>query len=360
VHPAPRTPHPARRGFTLVEILVTITILGMMASMLLLAVQAANNSAKVAKTKATITKINHFIMLRYDSYRTRRLALNVVSYASKNYASGGTPTNTQVARARVNAIRDLMRMEMPDWWTDITTPPLLVDTSISGTPTTALSPSLTQRYLNAYKTALNLDPTDTASFQSAKLLYMIVMSDTEAAHEFASNEIGTVDGSGLPVFLDGWGNPIFFLRWPVGFLPIFHADTDLQSGDPVVDHDPFDPHGAMSNGPDSTLQTNNSNITSPPNKHPDSYYNANYAVYPLIYSAGPDGYTDIAVPNTPTISDQLTTNLDIDPYQTYQDSTTKQYLLVGQPHPGTGMNGKAQLNVLSHYDNIHNQRVEAK
>jgi len=72
MYPAPRTPHPTRRGFTLVEILVTITILGMMASMLLLAVQAANNSAKVAKTKATIAKINHFVMLRYDSYRTRR------------------------------------------------------------------------------------------------------------------------------------------------------------------------------------------------------------------------------------------------------------------------------------------------
>ena len=224
MYPAPRTPHPTRRGFTLVEILVTITILGMMASMLLLAVQAANNSAKVAKTKATIAKINHFVMLRYDSYRTRRLAINVINYVASNSAwypspSISNPAETlthQLARARVNAIRDLMRMEMPDRWTDIQPQgklnqvPLIYDPSVT-TPVAA--PSITQRYLNAYNSA---PTTPDLTFQSAQLLYMIVMSDSEAPHQFATNEIGTVDGSGLRVFLDGWGNPIFFLRWPAG------------------------------------------------------------------------------------------------------------------------------------------------
>jgi len=360
MYPAPRTPHPTRRGFTLVEILVTITILGMMASMLLLAVQAANNSAKVAKTKATIAKINHFVMLRYDSYRTRRLAINVINYVASNSAwypspSISNPAETlthQLARARVNAIRDLMRMEMPDRWTDIQPQgklnqvPLIYDPSVT-TPVAA--PSITQRYLNAYNSA---PTTPDLTFQSAQLLYMIVMSDSEAPHQFATNEIGTVDGSGLRVFLDGWGNPIFFLRWPAGFLPSVAADpkwgipaatcdTDLQTGDYVNDHDPFDPNRV------SPPYITHSGL--PP-------ISEAYAIYPLIYSAGPDGYADInpgsaangAVPYT-------LVNGDLNPY-----AADPRGHLVGRPNPSSGLNGKPQLSVLSHYDNIHNQHVEAK
>jgi hypothetical protein len=318
-------------------------------------------------------------MMRYDSYRTRRLTLNISSYVYNVSVStspsaphpswyslsrsAGSPTPTDMARARVNAIRDLMRMEMPDRWSDIATgstsnpvitTPLLLD------PNGGAAPALTQRYFNAYYVATRANPTDTALYSSAKLLYMIVMSDSEAAHEFAADEVGTVDGSGLPVFLDAWGNPIFYLRWPVGFLPSVYVpslgrnvacDTDLQTNatykDPqtgrtrFVAPDPFDPHGAFTD---------------------------DYAVFPLIYSAGPDGYTDINVgtdgagnslpyPWGPSgkPAGQLDQSGNFDPFNTDRGN-----LLAGQPNPSPGLHGAPPLGTVSHYDNIHNQHVEAK
>ena len=64
-------------GFTLVELLVTITIIGMLAGMMLGALQMARNSAREAATKATIAKLNSIIMQRYESYMTRRVPIQI-------------------------------------------------------------------------------------------------------------------------------------------------------------------------------------------------------------------------------------------------------------------------------------------
>jgi hypothetical protein len=352
--------------------------------MLLLATQAANTAAKIAKTKATISKINHFIMMRYDSYRTRRLALNIASYvtnptsynfSSKTYShpnwytntkSAGAPTPADMARARLNAIRDLMRMEMPDRWTDIAfvsssgapviTGPLLVDPALSqmSPPPVPAPPVLTQRYFNALLQGYSNNKNVLPALPPAQCLYMVVMSDSEAPHQFGADEIGTVDASGLPVFVDGWGHAIMFLRWPVGFLPpgnpinsAIRCDTDLQSGNATTDHDPFDPHGVT-----STTWTGFEN-----NVNANNFQNSAYTVYPLVYSAGPDGALGINVgadSNKNPLAypwghngqspGQLDQYGNFDPYQTDLGG-----LLAGQPD-GT----------LFQFDNIHNQRVEAK
>ena len=63
-----------RRAFTLVELLVTITIISILAGMILGALHAARNSAREAATKATIAKLNTIIMRRsrvvYDATGT--------------------------------------------------------------------------------------------------------------------------------------------------------------------------------------------------------------------------------------------------------------------------------------------------
>ena len=46
-----------------------------------------------------------------------------------------------------------------------------------------------------------------------------------------------VDGDGLPEFVDGWGRPISFIRWPAGFRSVLQS---LSENDPA---DPIDPLG---------------------------------------------------------------------------------------------------------------------
>src|SRR5262249_40391068 len=51
------------------------------------------------------------------------------------------------------------------------------------------------------------------------------------------------DNDGLPCFVDGWGNPIGFLRWAPGFSQW----SDIQIADPVNHHDPLDPRNTDQN-----------------------------------------------------------------------------------------------------------------
>ena len=116
-YPLPTTHYPSPRAFTLVEMLVTITIIGMLAGMMYGALLMARDSAREAATKATIAKLNTIIMRRYESYMTRRVPLNL-----STDPGGARLTPAQIAQDRLYAMRDLMRMEMPDRIQDVPTP----------------------------------------------------------------------------------------------------------------------------------------------------------------------------------------------------------------------------------------------
>jgi len=218
------------RGFTLVELLVTITIIGILASVAWGAVIMARNAAREAATKATIAKLNSVIMKRYESYMTRRVPIKI-------------PPNTPfkaAAALRLYALRELMRFEMPDSLADIPT--------TTDTPTyLPVFPALTTVYRAA---------SPTANFESAQCLYLVVSKGSpEAMEQFNGSEIG-VTTDGKPVFIDGWKNPICWLRWAPGFSswqgrtpppgPVAPSDIQTgnpaaQTGNPAADSDPFDP-----------------------------------------------------------------------------------------------------------------------
>ena len=207
-----------RSAFTLVELLIVIMIIGILAGASLAALQAAQDSAAKARTRATIAKLNGFVMEKYASYQYRR-----------------TGNSGDSASDRLSKIRRLQRCEMPDHWDD-------VDNTYS--PASIVNASNRTHGDNA----------------SAELLYLIVMDMEGADLAFSGAEIGDTDGNGLSEFLDGWGRPIQFLRWPAGHCEgNFGAISNIQTGN---DADPFDVRNVDKNS---------------------------YAVFPLIFSMGPDG-----------------------------------------------------------------------
>jgi prepilin-type N-terminal cleavage/methylation domain-containing protein len=278
-----RTRRVRPRAFTLIEVLMTISIIGIMAAMSLGAFRMARESSREAATKATIAKLNAIIMRRYESYMTRRVPVSMAGLSPK-----------VAAEARLFALRQVMRLEMPERWSDIINPAdgsdpdkpdvnggIYVDDSAGNHVATMQRPALSKLYAQRYIDKVWNKPAPSPDYSCAECLYMIVsMGNPEAMEQFSQTEIGDVDGDGMPEFLDGWGHPIMFLRCAPGF-----TGSDIQTTNATKDHDPFD------------------------TRRVDP---AAYRTIPLIYSAGSDGKYGIEV--------------------------VKNYSFVGKPFTGDGLN----------------------
>jgi len=232
-----------RRCFTLIELLVIMMIFAILSAAMLTMVAGVETAARKAKTKDLIARLNSIVMARWNGYLTRRVPLTTPTF---------NMTPAQSAKARLDGLREMMRLELPQKYVDFKTDPKLL----------SAIPSVTLAYRNIYS---SISPTPTEQYQGAECLYMVVMygSDEGSVREqFKSSEIGDTDGDKMPEFWDGWDQPIRFLRWAPGFR------SELQTG---TELDPFDSRRVYTN---------------------------TFKLVPLIYSPGPDGEDPIKTSST--------------------------------------------------------------
>lgn len=274
-----RGPH--RPSFTLVELLVSIAIIGIMAGMVLYTLAGAQQDALRNKTKVTLDKINAVILERWESYRYRSVKLPVPPEAlQKKWI-----TPRQVATLRSLFLKDMMRMEMPDCYWDLVYTPTEQSLQLTNGVTMPFKSSPGREYnvlrnyfgmgqiLESQVAATRIPPVKPSShwsdrYASAECLYAIVAHSTtgggSALESFLPSEIGDVDGDGYPEFIDAWGEPISWIRWPAGYA------SELNLSYRASSPDAFDP---LRTAP----QWNDASLSQKP-----------WTVVPLIVSAGPD------------------------------------------------------------------------
>ena len=292
-----------KHGFTLVELLVTISIIGLLASFVLFAMAGAQESAKRDRTRAQIARIDALLSEKWESYATRRVTPFVRRY--QPHTDGPMGNNGQEIRrgdprfrtastvARVDGIRELMRMELPARKSDLLLPAVVLRES----------PFLTRAYLSKAAKMLakqkgsplngpsEIDSRWSTTHQGAECLYLILsqMIDEEssALRYFYDTEIGDVDADGMPEILDAWGSPIAFLRWAPGFgwndtsnPPIAYLAGAIQDRE---SKDAFDPAGVYA-------------------------VQGTFAMYPLVFSAGPDRLYEINISPNRNFSSSIPPN----------------------------------------------------
>ena len=408
-----RTPYvPVRTGFTLIEVLVVITIIGIIAGLGLGALFQAQEVARRSRTKGLIARLHTQISSRWDSYRTRRLPIDFYGATSvagrpgtyfdpNNFQASATTTRgmpsplSGIVGLKLAALRELMRMELPDryndllfrpnpnLWTNMQSAQLAAQGAVGATLLGNSSgwtdpvynqplptfPALRMAYLRRIQ-AINPSqpiadiiysgdpatgrPALADQFQSAECLYLVMTtgfgdenSDGQAWH---TRDVADTDRDGMPEFIDGWGTPIEWIRWPAGFFSELQpASMPTGDHDPATSPDPFDPRGI-----DRLAPTGGSNPPPP----------RGYSIFPLIVSAGPDGTGRNDARGSFGLYFLLKSRADLsqefsDPYLPYLDASGTQTYQRGTVIPTAELTNDAYYAGGSAVDNIHNHQIDA-
>ena len=179
-------------GFTLIEILVVIGIIVFLITMTLSVVSGVIASGRDKATKATIKKIDGLLTQRMENFTMGRKAQDL---------NGQT-------RQKVIDQKVLFKRGFPQ--------------SLDSTEI----PTLPSSYIPA-----NDDP----ATQSSEAMYLFLTKlesfgqpagDEDA---FSSSEIQDTDNDGLMEFVDNWGRPLRFYRWPTRLIRPGNPATTAQA-----------------------------------------------------------------------------------------------------------------------------------
>lgn len=277
-----------RSGFTLVELMTVIAIIGLLSAFSVTIVRSSIESAKETQTRTTIAKIDNVLTTAYEKYQYRRVDLTNYyrEFIEKNHKNPALAEKTQY---RIGKLRDKLRCDFP------CTPEELGLSSVENgsgplkyTPIqAAIASAVSTAAAGGTLSFLRYEedsPAGTVKYRfiaNAELLYLVIMNaEPEARSLFSEREVADVDGNGLKEFVDGWGKPICWMRWAPS-LPRSDRQPSIDSIRSQVgtngvpdryDADPFDPLGLGYGG------------------------EVGWFLVPYVFSAGSDGLYGLKMP----------------------------------------------------------------
>ena len=303
--------HRHRGGFTMVELLVVIGLILFLMSISIVAMGSAIGIARQRATQATLLKIHGLMQQRIDAFNRAMERTNLdpaIKKLQRDLRNSSPPLFPLDNASEVMVRKQIFQTRFPQNF---------VEKNLALAPPTGIT----------YVVANHQQVTESSALMywilTSSEVYGIAPVDESA---FSSTEVRDTDGDGLLEFVDGWGRPLRFYRWPthlfrpgtssstVGaigattsvattFAPVDRtyvgvlwsglpaAPTVTGELDPLT-RDPDDPTGQLRRfvGTSAATMTVVQNQFSTPNT---------YHAF-LIMSAGPDGVLGLEEPFNPT------------------------------------------------------------
>ena len=305
-----------RAGFTMVELLVVVTIIAILISLTAAAVIRMIPAQQSLNTKSSLTRFDGELQRAYrsaaDKFRTEAIptsgAMNLAYYGSPPYNANGFGAGVSAMQI-ANGDRNLARVI----WTKLRlkqTFPTNFAEANNPAPLPPLSYFKTKLDALGYYSVPNYFVTHTTPYQwesSVCLLWALQRGEGGTAIKESDFGAGSLKDFGQTVYnannpssgptpsgqavkglIDDWGTPLAFCRWPVNSTQL--NPTGAQPGDK---NDPDDPTGLLES---TTWQNVNGGTNFAQFKalcHPLVPHTAGteaqtFRIYPLIVSAGPD------------------------------------------------------------------------
>jgi prepilin-type N-terminal cleavage/methylation domain-containing protein len=269
-----------RDGFTLIELLTVIAIIAVLMALSASAVIKFIGVQEKSNTQNGLNKLGPIVksawVRAYEKAHKNPLPTN---NATVNSLSGG-----DTARARVIWDYLQMRAAFPMSFNEVFN---------IGQPAGAFGDSYYQSQLQ--RLGIGGSTATTAPYENAACLLM-ALQRRESGGAVTADDLGSSstklfavgNGNEIAALVDGWGNPLFFIRWPTGFQA-------LNPGGPLVapagkGNDPLDPFGYLANQTWANGNKGGNRTTFTALFHPlPTVADTSFLLQPLIVSAGPDG-----------------------------------------------------------------------
>lgn len=267
------SPGCSRKGFTLIELLIVIGLMTMMVSIAVIVVVSNSiTQARIAATKATLLKIDGLLQQRLEAFRmhmetpTGRAQIQSKLQAKQQFLQNSGISNPPPRLVELLVYKDLFKAAFPQTDEDN-------------------SAALPGNVVNAA--------------ESAELLYwMLTQADIYGVppvddSEFSASEVGDTDGDERKEFVDAWGQPLRFYRWPTRLIRPDGPGTAINrplaalliAGLPSLPTQPSDVD-PLTLDPDDPVGLHYNQVPPPQYESwvhtPDTYH------VPLVVSAGPD------------------------------------------------------------------------